>query len=68
MHDYVKVIKIAYQSIFRKGADFSNNIMITYFIITKYGKVFSSKNFTGKINTEGRREEVARIFEKLSLF
>lgn len=61
MHGYIQV---PYQSIFRNGADFS----ITYFIIKKYGKDISRKNFTSKINTEGRSKEVARIFEKLSLF
>ena len=65
---YVKVLKIVYQSIFRKGPLYSNNFMITYFIITKYRKDISRKNFTGKINTEGRSKEVGGVFKELSLF
>ena len=41
--------------------DFSNNFMITYLITIKYGKDIPKKNFTGKINTEGKSNKVGAI-------
>ena len=67
-HAYTKVLKIAHRLIFRMWTDFSNNFMITYFIIIKYGKDIPKKNCTGKINTEGKSNKVGAIFKELSLF